>query len=81
MITSISSEAVCNYKNNVETTENWDGENRIYIFAFCSLTYRPTDKIFIEYMFLNKEIRLLWSNESFEVKYNIGFGIPIEFQS
>ena len=27
------------------------------------------------------EIELLWSSESFEVKYNIGFGIPIEFPS
>ena len=24
---------------------------------------------------------ILWSSESFEVKYNIGFGIPIEFPS
>ena len=28
-----------------------------------------------------QEIGLLWSNESFEGKYNIGFGIPIEFPS
>ena len=28
-----------------------------------------------------QEIGLLWSSESFEVKYNIGFGIPIEFPS
>ncbi len=27
------------------------------------------------------EIGPLWSRESFEVKYNIGFGIPIEFPS
>ena len=26
-----------------------------------------------------QEIGLLWSSESFEVKYNIGFGIPTEF--
>ena len=25
--------------------------------------------------------KLLWSSESFEVKYNIGFGIPIKFPS
>ena len=29
----------------------------------------------------DKEIRLLWSSESFEGKYNIGFGIPMEFPS
>ena len=28
-----------------------------------------------------EEIGLSWSSESFEVKYNIGFGIPIEFLS
>ena len=28
-----------------------------------------------------QEIGLLWFSESFEVKYNIGFGIPIEFPS
>ncbi len=28
-----------------------------------------------------QEIRLLWSSESFEVKSNIGFGIPIELPS
>ncbi len=28
-----------------------------------------------------QEIGLLWSTESFEVKYNIGFGIPIKFPS
>ncbi len=28
-----------------------------------------------------QEIVLFWSNESFEVKYTIGFGIPIEFPS
>ena len=27
----------------------------------------------------NHYYKLLWSSESFEVKYNIGFGIPIEF--
>ena len=27
------------------------------------------------------EIGLLWSSEAFEVKYNIGFGIPIEYPS
>ena len=30
---------------------------------------------------INKEIIIFWSSESFEVKYNIGFGIPIEFPS
>ena len=29
----------------------------------------------------NHYYKLLWSIESFEVKYNIGFGIPIEFPS
>ena len=28
-----------------------------------------------------REIKLLWSSESVEVKYNIGFEIPIEFPS
>ena len=28
-----------------------------------------------------QDIKLLWFRESFEVKYNIGFGIPIEFPS
>ena len=28
-----------------------------------------------------QEIGLVWSSESFEVKYNIGFGIPSEFPS
>ena len=26
-------------------------------------------------------LKTFWSSESFEVKYNIGFGIPNEFQS
>ena len=30
---------------------------------------------------ISEEIGLLWSNQSFEGKYNIGFGIPIEFPS
>ena len=30
---------------------------------------------------ISEEIGLLWSRESFEVKYNIGFGIPIRFAS
>ena len=29
----------------------------------------------------NHYYKLLWFRESFEVKYNIGFGIPIEFTS
>ena len=29
----------------------------------------------------NHYYKLLWSSESFEGKYNIGFGIPIEFPS
>ena len=28
-----------------------------------------------------EEIGLLWSNQPFQGKYNIGFGIPIEFPS
>ena len=28
-----------------------------------------------------QKIGLLWSSESFEVEYNIGFGIPIKFSS
>ena len=28
---------------------------------------------------MNKEIGHLWARQSFEGKYNIGFGIPIEF--
>ncbi len=30
---------------------------------------------------ISEEIGLLWSSESFEGKYNIGFGIPIKFPS
>ncbi len=30
---------------------------------------------------ISDEIRLLWSSQSFEGKYNFEFGIPIEFQS
>ena len=30
---------------------------------------------------ISEEIGLLWSSQSFEGKYNIGFGIPIEFPS
>ena len=30
---------------------------------------------------INKEIGHLWSSESFEGKYNMGFGIPIKFPS
>ncbi len=33
-------------------------------------------KPFLSFYF---DVKLLWSSESFEVKYNIGFGIPIEF--
>ena len=29
----------------------------------------------------NHYYKLLWSSETFEVKYNIGFGIPIDFPS
>ncbi len=29
----------------------------------------------------NHFYKLLWSSESFELKYNIGFGIPIDFPS
>ena len=29
----------------------------------------------------NHYYKLLWSSESFKVKYNIGFGISIQFQS
>ncbi len=29
---------------------------------------------------VSEEIGLLWSSQSFEGKYIIGFGIPIEFQ-
>ena len=45
MTISISSEAVWNYKKYVWTRENLGWENCISIFAFCSLTDRPTDKI------------------------------------
>ncbi len=30
---------------------------------------------------MSEEIGLLWSSQSFKGKYNIGFGISIEFQS
>ena len=30
---------------------------------------------------ISEEIGLLWFSQSFERKYNIGFGIPIEFPS
>ena len=30
---------------------------------------------------ISEEIGLLWSSQSFEEKYNIGFGIPIVFPS
>ncbi len=30
---------------------------------------------------ISEEIGILWSSQSFEGKYNIGFGIPIEFPS
>ena len=29
----------------------------------------------------NHYYKLLWSSESFEINFNIGFGIPIEFPS
>ncbi len=30
---------------------------------------------------ISEEIGLLWASQSFEGKYNIGFGFPIEFPS
>ena len=38
-------------------------------------------KDFFKNRSINKEIGLIWSSESFEVKYNIRFEIPIEFPS
>ncbi len=57
MTTSMSSEAVWNYKKYVWTTENLNVGREIafpcfYISAVCSLIDRQTNKIFIEYMLI-----------------------------
>ena len=64
-----------------------EGTERLMLSLVHSPLYKKSEeKIFyIIYIKVNLTTnhyhKLLWSSESFEVEYNIGFGIPIEFPS
>ena len=40
-----------------------------------------TEYLWFKFITANHYYKLVWSSESFEIKFNIGFGIPIEFPS
>ncbi len=56
--------------------------------TFIKTKFKISDKQILKYSYYieiniatNHYYKLLWSSESFEVNFNIGFGIPIEFPS